>query len=154
MELSSYSSNPWVVRHHPPQSVSVKKTFSFFFFFSSPGVTTVTQLQPALRTCQSRRTRRRFLLLTPRAASSPGGGGARRVYRQSQQQPTSIPAALPFKEIASFVVPAGAFLAITFGTVAQPPFPSFQVILEMKRKKKMSLIAMSAFEIIIGLGHV
>lgn len=76
---------------------------------------------------------RRFVALVPRAASdvldggpSRSGGGGRRVYRQSQAV-RSLPS-VSVKEIASFVVPAGAFLAVTFGMqsfyLPRPSFPS------------------------------
>lgn len=53
-----------------------------------------------------------------RAASRADGGrsgtkGGRRVYKQSQSQPSI--SAPPIKEIASFVIPAGVFVAVTFG---------------------------------------
>lgn len=51
------------------------------------------------------------------AASSPSGGGVKRrrsantVYQESQAQGTPI----PVQEIASFVLPFGAFIVCTFG---------------------------------------
>ncbi|XP_062111809.1 uncharacterized protein LOC133823200 isoform X2 [Humulus lupulus] len=62
----------------------------------------------------------RFSLLMVRVtASSRAEGGSRRpasgrrVYRHSQTQSSSLSAA-PVKQVASFVVPAGLFLAVTF----------------------------------------
>lgn len=50
-----------------------------------------------------------------RADSSAGGSSrsssSRRVYRQSQAEAP----ALPMNEIASFVLPAGAFVVVSFG---------------------------------------
>lgn len=56
--------------------------------------------------------------MVPRAASRADRGprrstGARRVYRQSQGE-RPLPG-VPVNEIASFVVPAGVFVAVTFG---------------------------------------
>ncbi|XP_022867050.1 uncharacterized protein LOC111386805 [Olea europaea var. sylvestris] len=45
------------------------------------------------------------------AASSSGSRSSRKVYKQSQAQ---APAA-PIQGIASFVLPAGAFVVVTFG---------------------------------------
>ncbi|KAG9155520.1 hypothetical protein Leryth_009937, partial [Lithospermum erythrorhizon] len=47
-----------------------------------------------------------------RASGSRQPGSSRRVYRESQSQGP----AFPVQEIGSFVVPAGAFVAVTFGT--------------------------------------
>lgn len=48
-----------------------------------------------------------------KAAYGAEGGARRRIYRQSQaEQPTS---SAPVKQVASFVVPAGVFVAATFG---------------------------------------
>lgn len=50
-----------------------------------------------------------------KAAARPEGGlRQRRVYRQSQSDNALTTA--PVKQIASFVVPAGVFVAATFGT--------------------------------------
>lgn len=54
-----------------------------------------------------------------KAASAAEGGSrrpasARRVYRESQSA-SSLPVA-PVKQLASFVVPAASFFAVTFGT--------------------------------------
>ncbi|PKU63125.1 RAN GTPase-activating protein 1 [Dendrobium catenatum] len=57
--------------------------------------------------------RRRFLSVVPVAAYGGRGSAGKRAYRQSQVQ-QGLPH-IPVKEIASFVVPAGTFLAITFG---------------------------------------
>ncbi|EOY00343.1 Leucine-rich repeats-ribonuclease inhibitor domain-containing protein isoform 3, partial [Theobroma cacao] len=57
--------------------------------------------------CYSRSKR-----LTVKAAYGAEGGARRRIYRQSQaEQPTS---SAPVKQVASFVVPAGVFVAATF----------------------------------------
>ncbi|CAK9147665.1 unnamed protein product, partial [Ilex paraguariensis] len=53
----------------------------------------------------------KFRNLTVEAASSSAGGSRRRVYNQSEPQGPAI----PVKEIVSFVVPAGAFVVVTFG---------------------------------------
>lgn len=45
--------------------------------------------------------------------SDAAGRGGRRVLRQSQAQSTAP--SFPVKEVASFVVPAGMFVATTFG---------------------------------------
>lgn len=56
----------------------------------------------------------RFRGLVVRAVDGGGSrrvASGRRVYRESQAE---FPPA-PFKQVASFVAPAGAFLAVTFG---------------------------------------
>ncbi|KAK8677103.1 hypothetical protein V6N13_142659 [Hibiscus sabdariffa] len=58
---------------------------------------------------RGRRSRSERLVVT--AAYGAEGGARRRVYRQSQQPITSA----PVKQIATYVVPAGVFVAATFG---------------------------------------
>lgn len=45
------------------------------------------------------------------ASSSRRGSSSRRVYQESQAQPPIA----PVKQIASFILPAGAFIVVTFG---------------------------------------
>lgn len=62
--------------------------------------------------------RRRRCLVVKAASAAEGGSrrpaSARRVYRESQSA-SSLPVA-PVKQLASFVVPAASFFAVTFGT--------------------------------------
>ncbi|BFG16525.1 hypothetical protein CerSpe_027990 [Prunus speciosa] len=61
--------------------------------------------------------RRRRCLVVKAASAAEGGSrrpaSARRVYRESQSA-SSLPVA-PVKQLASFVVPAASFFAVTFG---------------------------------------
>lgn len=63
-----------------------------------------------------------------RAASSSTSGprrstNSRRVYKESQAQTPAI----PVDQIASLVVPAGAFVVVSFGIHIFPIFISFSV---------------------------
>lgn len=62
----------------------------------------------------TRRCFRLKRLVVTAAAPAEGGPSQRRVYRQSQSGNSLTTA--PVKQIASFVVPAGVFVAATFGT--------------------------------------
>lgn len=75
--------------------------------YCAPGV-----LFPATPPYISRRRCWRSKSLVVRSDGGPRRPASnRRVYKQSQSQAASF----PVKEIASFIVPAGAFVAITFG---------------------------------------
>ena len=71
------------------------------------------RLVPSTTSFITRRCYSRSKRLVVTAAYGAEGGSRRRVYRQSQsQQPLS---SAPVKQIASFVVPVGVFVAATFG---------------------------------------
>lgn len=67
--------------------------------------------------CINRRRRAHLMFekFAIRASASSGNRSSRRVYTESQSQATSPMVAA--KEIASFIVPAGTFVVITFGMI-------------------------------------
>ncbi|KAK4382940.1 hypothetical protein Sango_2725400 [Sesamum angolense] len=91
---------------------TMSSTIRSSLYRSSPGkISTFTPVRIILRSSHLKKSNIRAAASGSGGRSSSRGASSRRVYKQAQAQ---APVA-PVKEIASFVLPAGAFVVVTFG---------------------------------------